>query len=221
MHPFLTPALIIILNLTIALTLTNPNPKLNSSPSPSPKHCYLRNKVSPFRKDFFAGTIMTLKHHKPHICVLNDKCTEFQPITSSRHPLRGNSCCPYSTNEGGKAQKTYADKKPLHLGQTDSRNCEVYYFIGLITLKKPFRDQVTGIGLASTPVGDHGTNVKVWKWGWAIQSKERGKRSPERHFGEPCCPDQPTHRGYRVLEAWRPWPRPIMQSLYWLVFISV
>lgn len=130
------------------------------------------------------------------------------------------SCCPYSTNEGGKAQKTHAGKKLLHLGQTDSRNCEVYHFIGLITLKKPFRDQVAGIGLASTPVEDCGTRVKVWKGGWDVESKEKRKRSPERQFGGPCCPDQLTH-SERALEAWRPWPTPVTQSLYWLVFISV
>lgn len=61
-------------------------------------------------------------------------------------------------------------------------------------MKKPLRAQIMGTILVSIPVGDHGTSVKVCKRGWAAESNERAKRSPEREFREPHCPDPPTQR---------------------------
>lgn len=78
-------------------------------------------------------------------------------------------------------RKIHTTKKPLHPWQTGSRNCDLYYFVGLTRLKKPLRDQVMGTVLVSAPVGgDYGTSVKVRKEDWAAESKERVKRSPER-----------------------------------------
>lgn len=60
-------------------------------------------------------------------------------------------------------RKLHTAKKPLHPWQTGSRNCDIHYFVGPTSLKKPLRDQVMGTVLVSAPVGDYGTSVKVRK----------------------------------------------------------
>lgn len=123
---------------------------------------------------------MTLKHHKPHICVLNDKCTEFNQWQAPGTHHVGTLTVPISTNENSKAQKTHTDKNPLHRGQTDSRNCEVYHFIGLITLRKPFRDQVTGIELALKPMGGSQNQCESVERGLGCRIKGEGKEIPRK-----------------------------------------